>query len=89
VDDENRRRSSGKVQAVYSVTNKKIECFRCGGNHMARKCRLGFEDVTCGKCGKAGHMTKFCRGKDESECANAVVDNDDFSDDECETHGEV
>jgi hypothetical protein len=46
VDDENRRRSSGKVQAVYSVTNKKIECFRCGGNHMARKCRLGFEDVT-------------------------------------------
>jgi hypothetical protein len=32
-------------------------------------------------------MTRFCRGKNESACANAVVDNDDFSDDECETQG--
>ena len=31
-----------------------VECYRCGGNHYATKCR--FMEATCRTCGKKGHL---------------------------------
>ena len=38
-------------------TNKM--CMRCGQDHIGRKC--SFENATCYKCGKIGHISKVCR----------------------------
>ena len=60
--------SLGSTQSktpVHSVRDKaksaekKIECYRCGGNHYATKCR--FINVDCRACGKKGHLARVCR----------------------------
>ena len=58
------QRSSTKPTAVYRLnekptTTKKIECFRCGGNHYANKC--SFKESTCYVCEKKGHLARVCR----------------------------
>ena len=58
---------------VYNIHNKSgmgkhstnsshpatVECYRCGGNHYATKCR--FMEATCRTCGKKGHLARVCR----------------------------
>ena len=43
-------------QRTVSTT---IECYRCGGNHYARKCK--FINADCRLCGKKRHLPRFCR----------------------------
>ena len=40
----------------------KTQCFRCGGNHLARQCR----DVTCWNCSGSGHVARNCTRYRES-----------------------
>ncbi|KAK3092066.1 hypothetical protein FSP39_024867 [Pinctada imbricata] len=40
------------------------ECYRCGGNHFANKCR--FRDAECHNCKKVGHLSKKCPNKEEN-----------------------
>lgn len=39
---------------------KQITCFNCGGSHIARFCKAP-RKVTCWKCGKNGHISRFCQ----------------------------
>jgi len=39
---------------------KSVECYRCGGAHLANDC--GFKDAACHNCQKKGHIAKKCRG---------------------------
>ena len=38
-----------------------VFCYRCGGPHLANKCR--FIKEKCHSCGKTGHISKVCRSK--------------------------
>ena len=38
-----------------------VSCYRCGGPHLANKCR--FIKENCHSCGKTGHISKVCRSK--------------------------
>ena len=38
-----------------------LVCCRCGGNHLAPRCR--FLDVECRLCKKTGHIAKVCHSK--------------------------
>ena len=40
--------------AAAAAVDSKIECYVCGGNHMARDCR------NCWQCGSASHMAAEC-----------------------------
>ena len=39
-------------------------CYRCGGKHLATKCRFATEE--CHSCGKRGHIAKVCRSKNSN-----------------------
>ena len=41
-----------------------IECYRCGGNHYATKCK--FINADCRSCGKKGHLARVCRAPSKS-----------------------
>lgn len=41
------------------VRDYKIRCFRCGGPHMARECRVPRPRLICYRCGK-GHVASRC-----------------------------
>lgn len=44
-------------------TQSKVECYRCGGDHYATKCK--FIDADCRLCGKKGHLARVCRSRKE------------------------
>ena len=44
-----------------SVATGNVNCYRCGGRHLARNCR--FKEVDCYVCGKKGHIAKVCRNR--------------------------
>jgi len=46
-------------------------CYNCGGNHGKMKCSKGPQ--VCGKCGRSGHIARFCR------CLGGPVDDDEDS----------
>ena len=46
-------------------------CYNCGGNHGKMKCSKGPQ--VCGKCGRSGHIAKFCR------CLGGPVEDDEDS----------
>ena len=42
-----------------------VECYRCGGAHLATDCR--FKDSECRWCKKKGHIARVCRSKKGTE----------------------
>ena len=42
-------------------TKNSLSCYRCGGKHMASRCR--FKTEKCRACGKTGHIARMCRTK--------------------------
>ena len=48
-------------QPIQRLAKKPIECYRCGGPHLANVCR----HITskCRACAKTGHIAKVCRSK--------------------------
>lgn len=42
------------------VRDFKVQCFRCGGPHMARECREPRPRLVCYRCGKEGHIAIRC-----------------------------
>ena len=52
-------------QSTSGVT---VECYRCGGNHYATKCK--FIEADCRKCGKKGHLARACRGSAPSKTSS-------------------
>ena len=38
-----------------------VECYRCGGAHLATECR--FKDTECRLCKKKGHLPRVCHSK--------------------------
>jgi len=52
-----RRQTSTKTANDVAGRN----CYRCGGNHEAAKCR--FKNEQCHNCKKRGHIAKVCRSK--------------------------
>ena len=70
-------------QADYG-TRKRGNCYRCGlEGHFARDPECKARSVTCQKCKKTGHFTKFCRtkGEDKTKKGNVrhVTEDDDFA----------
>ena len=55
-----RGQSADDVGCVDSrkSNRKKIECYNCGGDHLARHCK----NVTCWRCGDRGHRSRECSG---------------------------
>ena len=65
--------AESKPAPVYNMYNKSgtgkhsinsshpatVECYHCGCNHYATKCR--FMEATCRRCGKKGHLVRVCR----------------------------
>lgn len=52
----------GNNRGGYSNTSKPtkpIECFRCGGPHLATSCNLP-RDTVCRACGVRGHLKRVC-----------------------------
>ena len=45
-------------------TDKKVCCYRCGGNHLATGCH--FKEAECRSCGKKGHLARMCRSTPSS-----------------------
>ena len=41
----------------YSCTNV---CIQCGLNHTVSSCQLSYDDLSCTRCGKTGHLAKAC-----------------------------
>ena len=69
-------------QADYD-TRKRGNCYRCGlEGHFARDPECMARSVTCQKCKRAGHLTKFCRtkGEDKTKKGNVrhVTEDDDY-----------
>lgn len=49
-------------------------CYRCQGPHMARECREPKPEVTCYRCGKVGHISRFCpQGNGQGEATAPVA----------------
>ena len=48
-----------------------IECYRCGGNHYATKCK--FINADCRSCGKKGHLARVCRAPSKSSKSAATT----------------
>ena len=46
-----------------SHTQSQVECYRCGGDHYATKCK--FIAADCRLCGKKGHLARVCRSRKE------------------------
>ena len=55
----NIRNKSGASKHADTTSFARVECYRCGGNHYATKCK--FIDADCRKCGKKGHLARVCR----------------------------
>ena len=52
-------KSDEQVQTVQK--SRGLQCYRCGGNHLAHVCRL--KNLICSQCGKRGHVARVCRSK--------------------------
>ena len=70
-------------QADYG-TRKRGNCYRCGlEGHFARDPECKARSVTCQKCKRTGHLTKFCRtkGEDKTKKGNIrrMTEDDDFA----------
>ena len=70
-------------QANYG-TRKRGNSYRCGlEGHFARDPECKVRSVTCQKCKRTGHLTKFCRtkGEDKTKKGNVrhVTEDDDFA----------
>ncbi|KAK3089020.1 hypothetical protein FSP39_000173 [Pinctada imbricata] len=63
INQVNKPRKTYPNQAQASGVSGK-ECYRCGGNHFANKCR--FRDAECHNCKKVGHLSKKCPNKEEN-----------------------
>ena len=46
-------------------TREHISCYRCGGSHLANKCRFIKERWRA--CGKMGHIARVCRSKNANK----------------------
>ena len=62
VTSPNKKRDSRTKETPRGA--KKMECYRCLGNHQASQCR--FRHERCYKCQREGHIAKACRGKDKA-----------------------
>eukprot|EP00731_Ephydatia_muelleri_P014717 Em0008g437a len=52
-------KSDEQVQTVQK--SRGLQCYRCGGNHLAHVCRL--KNLICSQCGKRGHVARVYRSK--------------------------
>eukprot|EP00731_Ephydatia_muelleri_P017286 Em0010g384a len=52
-------KSDEQVQTVQK--SRGLQCYRCGGNHLAHVCRV--KNLICSQCGKRGHVARVCRSK--------------------------
>ena len=71
-DEFNKLEPANKVIAVSKFKGKKttppnkgnLTCFRCGSkSHLANSKDCKARAVKCNSCGKTGHFSKFCKGK--------------------------
>jgi len=45
-----------------------VTCYQCHGKHLVIACR--FKEAQCHSCGKKGHISKACQGKQKAEEAS-------------------
>ncbi|XP_011408064.1 PREDICTED: uncharacterized protein LOC105315208, partial [Amphimedon queenslandica] len=59
--EPNSTKETQDVNQSTTRTREHISCYRCGGSHLANKCR--FIKKRCRACGKMGHIARVCRSK--------------------------
>ena len=50
-----------KNHSAAPQRTRTVECYHCGGAHLATECR--FKDTECRLCKKKGHLARVCRSK--------------------------
>jgi len=63
VEFENRAPKTPKteIHAINANPNagpRQLVCYRCSGEHIAKNCKISYNNVKCTKCNKNGHSTK-------------------------------
>lgn len=43
-----------------SIYKSRVKCYRCGGPHTIRNCKVKNPTITCFRCGKPGHIMAQC-----------------------------
>lgn len=54
IQKANSTAQSNVFYATKAIKGKTVECYRCGGAHLANSCK--FKDTECHKCGKKRHL---------------------------------
>ncbi len=54
-------RGTGGANEGHQQEPPKLTCYRCGGPHLAPKCK--FKEAECRYCKKMGHLARVCRAK--------------------------
>ena len=60
-----------KNHSAAPQRTRTVECYRCGGAHLATECR--FMDTECRLCKKKGHLARVCRSKKAADKSSSKL----------------